>query len=52
MSTEASERTDSQIAIVRHLRADEVGDAIEVWISYEIIKLFSEGLYQSPHKAI
>ena len=30
---------------------DEVGP-IPVHISYEIIKLFSEGLYKSPHKAI
>jgi hypothetical protein len=27
-------------------------DDISVHISYEIIRLFSEGLYQSPHKAI
>ena len=27
-------------------------DKIDVHISYEIIRLFSEGLYQSPHKAI
>lgn len=27
-------------------------DPIPVHISYEIIRLFSEGLYQSPHKAI
>lgn len=27
-------------------------DTIPVHISYEIIRLFSEGLYQSPHKAI
>jgi hypothetical protein len=27
-------------------------DVIPVHISYEIIRLFSEGLYQSPHKAI
>ena len=52
MSTESSERTDPQIAIVSQLRSDDIGEAIEVWISYEIIKLFSEGLYQSPHKAI
>lgn len=30
----------------------EPADHIPVHISYEIIKLFSEGLYQSPHKAI
>lgn len=27
-------------------------ESIPVYISYEIIRLFSEGLYQSPHKAI
>ena len=27
-------------------------DAISVFISYDIIRLFSEGLYKSPHKAI
>lgn len=27
-------------------------DTIPVHISYEIIRLFSEGLYQSPHKAV
>ena len=52
MSTESTERIDPQIAIVSRLRSDENGEAIEVWVSYEIIKLFSEGLYQSPHKAI
>lgn len=36
---------------------DEVGrrqplDTIAVHINYEIIRLFSEGLYQSPHKAV
>lgn len=31
---------------------DSGGDAIPVPISYEIIQLFSEGLYQSPQKAI
>ena len=30
---------------------DEVGE-ISVFISYDIIRLFSEGLYKSPHKAI
>ena len=32
--------------------AGEVVDNIPVRMSYEIIKLFSEGLYQSPHKAV
>ena len=30
----------------------EVVEQIPVHISYEIIHLFSEGLYKSPHKAI
>ena len=34
------------------LNAGEVVDNIPVRMSYEIIKLFSEGLYQSPHKAV
>ena len=33
------------------LAGDEV-DEISVFISYDIIRLFSEGLYKSPHKAI
>lgn len=32
--------------------ADATGPRIPVHISYEIIRLFSEGLYQSPQKAI
>ncbi len=37
------------------IKADQKGTLLEkipVHISYEIIRLFSEGLYQSPHKAI
>ena len=34
------------------LGPDDKGVLIPVPISYEIIRLFSEGLYQSPHKAI
>ena len=34
------------------LDAGEVVHHIPVRMSYEIIKLFSEGLYQSPHKAV
>jgi hypothetical protein len=34
------------------LDPDDQGVPIAVPISYEIIRLFSEGLYQSPHKAI
>lgn len=33
-------------------RSGSVPDRIPVHISYEIIRLFSEGLYSSPHKAI
>src|SRR3954471_9332774 len=33
-------------------RAAPAEAPIPVHISYEIIRLFSEGLYQSPHKAI
>ncbi|MEM9615508.1 MAG: ATP-binding protein [Actinomycetota bacterium] len=38
--------------IESHLLEDEEGEPLAVPLSYEIIKLFSEGLYQSPHKAI
>lgn len=31
---------------------EEPGEELPVQISFEIIRLFSEGLYQSPHKAI
>ncbi|MCY3695911.1 MAG: ATP-binding protein [Chloroflexi bacterium] len=34
------------------LTSDVGGTAIPVPISYDIIRLFSEGLYQSPHKAV
>ena len=41
---------------LRDLRSQDNGDqpavSIDVPISYDIIKLFSEGLYQSPHKAV
>ena len=33
-------------------RVGQVVDEIPVHISYDIIRLFSEGLYRSPHKAI
>lgn len=39
------------IALVDSLPTDR-GEPLTVQISYEIIRLFSEGLYQSPHKAI
>ncbi len=39
-------------ALLGQLRNDEKGTSIPVPINYDIIRLFSEGLYQSPHKAI
>src|SRR5205823_883830 len=39
-------------ALVSRLDPEDQGEPIPVQISYEIIRLFSEGLYQSPHKAI
>ena len=42
----------SNMALVDKLRSDASGEPIPVPISYEIIRLFSESLYQSPHKAI
>jgi hypothetical protein len=44
--------TSASIALVERLKRDDAGESITVRISYEIIRLFSEGLYQSPHKAI
>ena len=38
--------------VLESFPSDEVGTSIPVPISYEIIQLFSEGLYQSPQKAI
>ncbi len=37
---------------IQALLSDDPIETISVRISYEIIRLFSEGLYQSPHKAI
>ena len=47
-----SQTQDSAQALSDRLAADAGGTPIPVPISYEIIHLFSEGLYQSPHKAI
>ena len=52
MTNEEANSTLDPITIVGHLRPNEDGESIDVRISYEIIRLFSEGLYQSPHKAI
>ena len=38
--------------VLESFPSDDVGTSIPVPISYEIIQLFSEGLYQSPQKAI
>jgi len=41
------------IELLEQIDADgDAVDELEVHISYQIIKLFSEGLYQSPHKAV
>lgn len=47
-----SQTQDSAQTLSDRLAADTGGTPIPVPISYEIIHLFSEGLYQSPHKAI
>lgn len=39
-------------ALEGHLLPDTDGAPLEVPLNYEIITLFSEGLYQSPHKAV
>ena len=43
---------ESATALNARLLEDTGGTAIPVPISYDIIRLFSEGLYQSPHKAV
>ena len=50
--TEEEPRTEGDFTLVSLLRDDDGGTEIPVHISLEIIRLFSEGLYQSPHKAI
>jgi Histidine kinase-, DNA gyrase B-, and HSP90-like ATPase len=45
-----SESTSS--ALAGHLGLGKSVDKLNVAVSYEIIRLFSEGLYKSPHKAI
>ena len=39
-------------ALETHLLPDTEGEPLKVPLNYEIITLFSEGLYQSPHKAV
>ena len=39
-------------ALEAQLNDSDSADQLPVQISFEIIRLFSEGLYQSPHKAI
>ena len=43
---------ESLDALNERLTSDVGGTEIPVPISYDIIRLFSEGLYQSPHKAV
>ena len=53
MSTPAASGDDRKSRITPLAEnAGEVVKSIPVRMSYEIIKLFSEGLYQSPHKAV
>ena len=47
-----NQRPESAKALFDRLAEDSGATPIPVPISYEIITLFSEGLYQSPHKAI
>ena len=47
-----NEDNDSPTVLNHRLAEDTGGTEIPVPISYDIIRLFSEGLYQSPHKAI
>ncbi|MFF5590775.1 ATP-binding protein [Streptomyces althioticus] len=50
MTTDAAATADG---LVQKVSGDSSSaEAIPVEISFEIIRLFSEGLYQSPHKAI
>ena len=41
-----------QSVLEEHLLPDTEGDPLQVPLNYEIITLFSEGLYRSPHKAV
>jgi hypothetical protein len=55
MTAERPNPDQPESALLARLESASVGnpiDTIPVRISYEIIRLFSEGLYQSPHKAI
>ena len=47
-----SPNRESVDALNERRTSDERGTEIPVPISYDIIRLFSEGLYQSPHKAV
>lgn len=47
-----NESAEPEYALVNTLRSDAEGQEIPVRVSLDIIRLFSEGLYQSPHKAI
>ena len=51
-STDASDSDPRSRVTPLAQNAGEIVDSIPVRMSYEIIKLFSEGLYQSPHKAV
>ncbi len=49
--------TENAHGLQRHLSQlvgdiGEIAGEINVKINFDIIKLFSEGLYQSPHKAV
>ncbi|MCJ7655205.1 MAG: ATP-binding protein [Dehalococcoidia bacterium] len=48
--SKAPSETNNLLDLIGHI--GKKTDAIEVKISMDIIRLFSEGLYQSPHKAI
>ncbi|MFK0025589.1 ATP-binding protein [Streptomyces sp. NPDC090798] len=48
----ADSTSNSDSGLLGKISADPASQQIPVEISFEIIRLFSEGLYQSPHKAI
>ncbi|MCB1154622.1 hypothetical protein KDL45_13290, partial [bacterium] len=43
---------ETEIPLLTAIEDTRPTERLSVHISYEIIKLFSEGLYKSPHKAI
>lgn len=51
-SLDVEMRLDTGPRVLENFPSDDSGASIPVPISYEIIQLFSEGLYQSPQKAI